>query len=82
MSLAGHARWKWALVCFVPVCTLLTILANASRIISLFYLKTMLGAKIPSFLSDSIHLAVGIAIFLPVFIATYIIFQWRISYDD
>ena len=69
-------RLRPRLVGLVPlVAYLLTVLANAGRLVAVLVSETLLVSRLPDYLHGTLHAATGLFIFLPLLILAYAIWE-------
>ncbi len=74
-------RLRPRLVWLAPLAAyLMTVIANAGRLVAVLVSESFLASRLPDYLHGSLHAATGIAVFLPLLIATYLVWERMITY--
>lgn len=74
-------RLRPRLLGLVPLAAyLMTVVANAGRLVAVLISESLFSSRLPDYLHGSLHAATGIAVFLPLLIATYLVWERMIAY--
>jgi len=74
-----RSRWPLAVLA-IPVAALLALLTNAGRFVAVLVGGLYVLPHLPSVAVASFHTALGVAVFLPVLIITYVFWDRRFSH--